>query len=116
LSKALNNEEISYFVQPTKGEKEGLRSLYDRYHALNEMLTNTEHPKEEDSVDVELEDVDALKKEKKELQHLLIKYQTDFANQNRRPVQFVQDREPLQKEYARYKTLKKAISLIECEK
>lgn len=49
------------------------------------------------------EKIEELKLEKKELQKFLHKYQTNFAKRNRRPVQFVQDREPVKKEYLRYK-------------
>jgi len=57
------------------------------------------------------EKIEELKLEKKELQKFLHKYQTNFAKRNRRPVQFVQDREPVKKEYLRYKVSVKLTSL-----
>lgn len=45
----------------------------------------------------------ALKKEKRRLQCFLHQFQSEFISKNGRKVQYVQDRQPVQKEYDEYK-------------
>ena len=54
-----------------------------------------------------------LKKEKRTLQYSLHKYQQTFVQQYGRKVQFLEDRLPVQKEYARYKELKVILEKLE---
>lgn len=67
--------------------------------ANNESENSTS--KEEEIIDVN-ENMEELKKKKKEVQIFLLQYENNFANQNRRPVRFAQDREAAKEEYALY--------------
>jgi len=104
---------------PSKKEKESLRPLYVRYRALSDMASppqdaSPSHDDQENvtpeeslvSPDASLEDLQA---RKTTLQKFLCQYETTFATQNRRPVEYLQDREPVQKEYAEYRMVKRRI-------
>ena len=111
-------------VAPGKSEKEPLRPIYQLYRNLSNSIEKEKKStglvsivkvgspqlilETEDSTgNVSSLDDNAeyleLKKEKRRLQCLLHKYQEDFINKYGRNVQYLQDREPVQKEYEAYK-------------
>lgn len=57
----------------------------------------------------------ALKKQKRELQCLLHRFQEDFVAQHGRKVQHAEDRAPIQKEYDTYRDLKNRLAQMEAE-
>ena len=96
--------------------------MYQRYRDLTKAIeekqkrgenkeshaTSTETSKKEPTQSktgnlIEENEMIKLKNEKRQLQIYLHQYQANFIKQHGRRVQFVQDREPVQKEYDRYR-------------
>ncbi|KAJ3147775.1 hypothetical protein HDU89_005134 [Geranomyces variabilis] len=105
-----NDYETSAHRRATRDEKDVLRALYARFMAIGKMLESKAVPPAKHGIFAG--DAMAMKQEKKRIQGLLKSFQEDFERRNGRAVRTVEDREPVAKEYARYKELRAA--LAEC--
>eukprot|EP01096_Ripella_sp_DP13-Kostka_P012890 TRINITY_DN5474_c0_g1_i2.p1 TRINITY_DN5474_c0_g1~~TRINITY_DN5474_c0_g1_i2.p1 ORF type:complete len:522 (+),score=188.24 TRINITY_DN5474_c0_g1_i2:231-1796(+) len=115
VKRILRNFDVSFKEKhghlPTKADKEPLRPLYQQYRELTQIIDNTVAPPvparatgpKPSVVD---EQQKLLRKEKRQLQLFLHKYQEEFIARNGRKVQYLEDRLPVQREYDRYKELK----------
>jgi len=97
---------------PTKNDKEPLRPLYQRYRDLSKLTGQTDTDVKPVPLEENL-DYKLLKKEKRQLQLQLHQYQSDFLKNNGRPIKYVEDRVPVQKQYDRYKELKALLQNME---
>merc|ERR1712130_64336 len=96
-----------------------MRPLYVRYRALGDMSPEVEDPTdapagEDDEAEFITPEtsLEELKARKATLQKFLCHYENAFATQYRRPVEYLQDREPVQKEYREYRALKRRIRAL----
>ena len=108
--------------QPEKKDKEPMRALYQRYRDLNKGIEKYQKQKDTTATSQEIEEKKLelkeievtgvleenaeymkIKREKRQLQCYLHQYQANFMKQHGRKVQYVQDREPVQNEYDRYR-------------
>ncbi|KAI8593720.1 hypothetical protein BDZ88DRAFT_403536 [Geranomyces variabilis] len=105
-----NEYETSAHRRATRDEKDVLRALYARFMAIEKMLESKAVPHAKHGIVAG--DAMAMKQEKKRIQGLLKSFQEDFERRNGRAVRTADDREPVAKEYARYKELRAA--LAEC--
>lgn len=115
VKRILRNFDIAFKEKngslPTKADKEPLRPLYQQYRDLNQAIEHmgSTTPSGTSKAVVD-EQQKALKKEKRQLQLFLHKYQEEFIARNGRKVQYLEDRLPVQREYDRYKELKQILA------
>ncbi|KAJ3226263.1 Rho GTPase-activating protein 9 [Clydaea vesicula] len=125
-------------IHAPKAEKEILRLLHQRFNSINQLKQHKQHDEaasatntnftedfSENSVVSEnvmatLEEKELIKKklknmkvEKKKVQRSLTTFQDNFIKKNGRPVQTLEDREPIKEEYRLYKDIKMEISELE---
>jgi hypothetical protein len=86
--------------------------LYERYRSLADVTEQEDEelpaPAIPDPLVLPLEaneEYKKLKEEKRSLQRYLHQYQMNFIAKNRRRMQYLQDREPVKKEYNEYKVV-----------
>ncbi|KAJ3158505.1 hypothetical protein HDU86_002730 [Geranomyces michiganensis] len=105
-----NDCEASERPGAARDEKEVLRALYARFVSVGKMIEAKDLAGNHDKQDVSAAGTLAMKREKKRIQGLLRSFQEDFERRNGRSVRTAEDREPVAKEYARYKQLRAALA------